>query len=171
MKDTLSLNDADAVAVSRVLLSELELFGSQKASRSVAAPLSLPLALLQERSGVTGKRNPANIALILEQAFALGQGENSAATCLLNAYTGNAGKGLPGWIDETIASLLSQSGNAALQSLSTSPPTTAGLSLRVPSWVEKADSTPFRWFATTKKTMVRLGKLRDPYGNRHIISI
>ena len=149
VKSTLSLSDDDASTVARVLLSELELFGSQKASRSIAAPLSLPLAFLQERSGVTGKQNPANIALILEQIFALGQGNKDAATCLLDAYGSKAHKGFPDWIDGTIAGLLPQASLSAIQGLATPEQAQRLLAPRVPSWVKGVDRTPFHWFAKT----------------------
>lgn len=86
-----------------ILLEELEAPYSNKALRSAATPLSIETALLQDLRGITGKKNPANLALNLEKMYALGGGQSSVAANWASAVTSSTSGGLPVWIRDFYA--------------------------------------------------------------------
>lgn len=147
MEDLGLRSKEDANAATQVLLHELEAPSSAGATRSVATPLTLHAAFLQDRRGVTGKKNPANIALILEQMYAMGGGAATVAGQWAKAQIESGDSGLPKWTSEAIAGLVpapfSESIDSAIAQIGTFKPR----SVRRPRWLDNAASTPFHWFA------------------------
>ena len=117
LSELLALDESQSAVATRVLCDELEVYASQKTTRSTAAPLSLQMALLQDRRGITGKANPSNISLILEQIYSLGKGEGTAATCLLGAFENGCGNGLPSWIDAVVLKILPEPSRLAMEEI------------------------------------------------------
>ncbi|WP_125133692.1 hypothetical protein [Falsiruegeria mediterranea] len=131
----------------RCLLDDIEAPTSRNSARTTATPLMIEAALLQERRGVTGKDNPANIARIVEQMYALGGGSRSAASQWVGAVNGAGQGGIPAWAVEAIKVLLPtdlKDAPAAIVEKSTQSLKTG---IRVPRWLEQYPSTPFHWFA------------------------
>lgn len=146
----LGLSDMDEKAiVAEALLHELEVFGSQKTNRSVAAPMTVKLALMQDAKGVTNKKNPPNIAGIMEQFNSLGGGTEAVAALLLHAYRSANGAGLPEWVDFAANALLPLASQDVAGVLEATNPDVAERDLRVPAWIAQANGTPFDWYART----------------------
>jgi hypothetical protein len=133
-----------AKAVS-ILLEELEAPYSSKALRSAATPLSIETALLQDLRGITGKRNPANLALNLEKMYALGGGKTSVAAGWTSAVTSSSGGGMPAWIQEFFASVAPNEMEAVVQTVKQYGPSHVIKGLRQPRWLPS--NSPYSWFA------------------------
>lgn len=127
------------------LLDEIESFASEKSLRSTAIPVNLASSLLQDRRGITGKANPANIAQILEQIYGVGGGHESAAIRWICALRDAAPTGIPNWIDETLGMVLPAECETALTEVMAAKGK-AVVGLREPKWLRDR-SNPFRWFA------------------------
>jgi hypothetical protein len=137
----------DAKAAAAVLLTEIEAPSSAGATRSVATPLTLEAALLQDRRGVTGKNNPANIALILEQMYALGGGNATVALRWAKATVEAGPSGLPGWVGKAMQDLVPEPFRASTSQLRRNLDEVEARGLRRPMWLTKNYETPFHWFA------------------------
>ena len=140
-------SDEDAGTATAILLEELEAPASAGATRSVATPLTIEAALLQDRRGVTGKNNPANIALILEQMYALGGGSSSVAGRWAGSIIDAGPAGLPGWVSEAIAGLLPREFQRSAGEVARSRDAARSPRPREPAWLSNYPETPFRWFA------------------------
>ena len=149
IKDNLRLHsEAEARVVANVLLHELEAPSSAKATRSVVTPLTLEAALLQDRRGATGKSNPANIALILEQMFALGGGNSSVAALWAKAVLKASPAGLPRWASEAIAELVPEPFQDSVDDLVNRIETHEPSGVRSPAWLSRMPATPYLWFSS-----------------------
>lgn len=146
IKNILCLSqEKDADIVAKTLSEEIEIHSSGKMVRTVALPLTFEAAMLQDRYGVTGKRAPANVARILEQVYALGGGEKSAAQVWASAIKRASGQGLPTWVERGIASI--SSGSYGRSSTSGGYSNRTKQDFRQPKWLTKENRTPFFWFA------------------------
>lgn len=141
--------EEDATRIVDILLSELEAPYSNKALRTAATPLGLETALLQDLRGITGKNNPANLALILEQMYALGGGSASMAGQWASAVTAAESAGMPDWIDEFYAQVLPSDLADVVKSVRSLGPSHRVEGLRTPAWLTKLESNPFKWLATS----------------------
>ncbi|WP_420557645.1 hypothetical protein [Roseovarius sp.] len=141
--------EEEATRIVNILLSELEAPYSNKALRTAATPLGLQTALLQDLRGITGKNNPANLALILEQMYALGGGKSSMAGQWSNAMTMAQGGGMPTWIEEFYAQVLPADLADVARSVSAHGPRHSVEGLRTPKWLSSLESNPFKWFANS----------------------
>ncbi len=149
LKDNLRLHsESEARVVANVLLHELEAPSSAKATRSVVTPLTLEAALLQDRRGATGKSNPANIALILEQMFALGGGNSSVAALWAKAVLKASPAGLPRWASEAIAELVPEPFQDSVDDLVNRIETHELRGVRRPAWLSCMPATPYLWFSS-----------------------
>ncbi len=142
-------SDEDAKRIVDILLFELEAPYSNKALRTAATPLGLQTALLQDLRGITGKNNPANLALILEQMYALGGGKASMASQWASAMTEAQGGGMPGWIDEFYAQVLPSNLADVVLSIGSLGPSHRVEDLRTPTWLSNLEGNPFKWLATS----------------------
>lgn len=148
LKDRLGLSsDEEATVATTILLHELEAPASAGATRSAATPLTIDAALLQDRRGVTGKNNPANIALILEQMYALGGGNSSVAQQWAGAILGAAPSGLPAWVSQAMKALVPESFKESAAQLARVPQRRDARELRRPAWMSQYCYTPFHWFS------------------------
>lgn len=136
--------DAAAKMVS-ILLEELEAPYSNKALRSAATPLSVETALLQDLRGITGKKNPANLALNLEKMYALGGGKSSVAACWTSAVMSSAGGSLPTWIRDFYAIVAPAHVEAVVEKVKQHGSAHTVKDLRRPRWLPT--NTPYTWFA------------------------
>jgi hypothetical protein len=150
LKEALRLrNDKDSRLAATVFLEELEAPSSAGATRSVATPLTLEAALLQDRRGVTGKNNPANIALILEQMYALGGGSSAVSSQWARAVTEAGQAGLPRWTNQAISEIVPGSFRESVKNVIERLDESAPKNLRCPAWLTGVPSSPFHWFADT----------------------
>lgn len=136
-----------------VFLEELEVFGGQRAKSSMASPLTLELALLQDRRGITGKKNPSNVALILEQIFLLGGHEGNAAACLVEAYHRGGCHGIPDWLPEFSNKILSKEVQELVRQFREQRPLVVPEIRRKPLWLKEYRNTPFEWFGNAWKSL------------------
>ena len=150
LKDKLPLrSDEEARAATSILLEELEAPAPARATRSVATPLTIGAALLQDRRGVTGKNNPANIALILEQMYSLGGGSVSVSHKWASAILSARQSGLPTWASEAIMEIVPtcfrENARQRVRGLEDVEPAKH----RKPAWLLRYQRTPFGWFSVT----------------------
>lgn len=154
MRDLLECSPTEAQRAATLLASEIENFASGGSKRSTAVPLTPGLALMSNSIGVLGKRNPANIAGILEQMNALGGGTHNVAHQWFSAFSEAGGKGLPGWMVEAEQGLLHDTAKAALEGIHQSPTTAGTLSVRRPSWLNQTGvNSPFSWFSASWRAL------------------
>ena len=148
LKERLHLNsNEEANTATSILLDELEAPASERATRVLATPLTVEAALLQDRRGVTGKNNPANVSLILEQMYKLGGGCDSVVGMWVKA-TRNAGpSGLPTWAGEAIAEIVPAGFRESARRLANGLELSEPGNLRQPAWLSCHRNTPFHWFA------------------------
>ena len=150
LKDSLRLQSKqDAVDATSILLEELEAPASAGATRTVATPLTIQAALLQDRRGVTGKNNPANVALILEQMYRLGGGCVSVSGRWASALLSAGPAGLPVWASDAIAEIVPATFLDSIGSLERSADCVKLKQLRQPAWLSQYRRTPFHWFASS----------------------
>ena len=142
-------NDEEAQIATSVLLGELEAPASAGATRSVATPVTIEAALLQDRRGVTGKNNPANIALILETMYALGNGNGSVSGKWAQVLFDAGQSGLPIWARDAITEIVPTSFRDSVQQLAHNIETAEPQESRRPAWLVQCHSTPFHWFAAS----------------------
>lgn len=128
-----------------ILLKELEAPYSNKALRSAATPLGVETALLQDLRGITGKKNPANLALNLEKMYALGGGKSSVAAMWTSAVIFSSGGGLPTWIRDFYAIVAPSEIEGVVEKVSQNGPSHTVSDLRRPKWLPR--NTPYTWFA------------------------
>ncbi len=148
LKEALRLRShEEATAATAVLLSELEAPSSAGATRSVATPLTLEAAFLQDRRGITGKNNPANIALILEQMYALGGGKATVSVRWAKALVEAGPAGLPDWARQAIVDIVPQPFRVSARELSGRFDEIETKAVRRPMWLDGSSQTPFQWFA------------------------
>lgn len=144
--DERKARDRDGAArMVEILLEELEAPYSNKALRSAATPLGVETALLQDLRGITGKKNPANLALNLEKMYALGRGTSSVAASWTSAVISSSGGGLPAWIRDFYAIVAPGDIEDAAETVKQHGPTHAVKDLRQPRWLPR--NTPYTWFA------------------------
>lgn len=129
------------------VLSEIEVLGGPKAKSSAVSPLTLPLALLQDRKGITNKSNPANIAAIIEQIFALGAGSETAAKCLLDAYKTGGSSGLPVWLQDLTPIIPPPEVQNVVDAVKTGVDLVQPKAGRNLVWLSRQKNTPFNWFS------------------------
>ena len=147
LKEKLRLrSNEEAHATTSILLEELEAPASAGATRSVATPLTIDAALLQDRRGVTGKNNPANIALILEKMYTLGGGSVSVSGEWARAMLGAGPSGLPAWVSEAIAEIVPTGFRESARQLVHDPEGSRPEDIRRPAWLSRYLNTPFHWF-------------------------
>lgn len=144
-----------AERVVSILLDELEAPHSNKALRSAATPLGIETALLQDLRGITGKRNPANLALNLEKMYALGGGQTSVAASWTTAVMSSSGGGLPSWIREFYAGVIPDDLLPIIETVTEHGPSHAIKDLRQPRWLPS--NTPYSWFAEAWNNLCRGG--------------
>ena len=150
LKERLRLKSKEeADTATSILLDELEAPASERATRVLATPLTIEAALLQDRRGVTGKNNPANVSLILEQMYTLGGGSGSVADMWAGATRGAEPSGLPAWAGEAIAEIVPAGFRESARQLANGLGSPEPGDLRQPAWLSSCQSTPFRWFAET----------------------
>lgn len=142
-------SDEESKIATSILLHELEAPASAGATRSVAAPLTIGAALLQDRRGVTGKNNPANVALILEQMYALGGGRSSVSGSWVSAINTAGPAGLPSWMTEAVAEMVPHNFQDCAEELQNIRDLTETKQLRSPAWLSGKTRTPFHWFSRT----------------------
>ena len=142
-EDLLGTNAFQSSEIITSVLDELEVKGGSKAKSSAVSPLTMEISLLQDGRGVTNKRNPANIALIIEQVFALGGGQGSAASCLVGAYREGASSGLPKWLQTLVPSMAPDEIREIFMALEDGSDTAAKPITRRPAWLSGKDGTPF----------------------------
>ncbi|MBY6117478.1 hypothetical protein KUW09_24975 [Mameliella alba] len=138
-----------------ILLEELEAPYSNKALRSAATPLGVETALLQDLRGVTGKKNPANLALNLEKMYALGGGKASVAASWTSAVMSSSGGGLPTWIRDFYAVVAPSALEAVIETVKQNGPSHAVKDLRQPKWLPR--NTPYKWFASAWTNLCHSG--------------
>lgn len=148
LKEKLRLRShEEANFATSILLDELEAPASERATRALATPLTIEAALLQDRRGVTGKNNPANVSLILEQMYKLGDGCASVSGMWAIATRDAGPSGLPKWAREAIAEIVPavfrESARQLVDRIEYSEPER----LRQPAWLSSCRNTPFHWFA------------------------
>ena len=105
--------------------------------------------LLQDRRGVTGKNNPANIALILEQMYSLGGGSVGVSRNWASAVRCAGPSGLPDWAGKAIAALVPDGFRKAARELELGREISEALNSRQPAWLSSHERTPFHWFAVS----------------------
>lgn len=138
--------DRDGAAkIVSILLEELEAPYSNKALRSAATPLSVETALLQDLRGITGKKNPANLALNLEKMYALGGGRASVAAGWTSAVMSSSSGGLPEWIQDFYAVVAPNDIERVVETVKLHGPVHVAKDLRQPRWLRS--NTPYTWFA------------------------
>ena len=142
-------SEAEARVVASVLLHELEAPSSAKATRSVVTPLTLEAAVLQDRRGATGKSNPANIALILEQMFALGGGRSTVAASWAKAVSRASQAGLPRWASESITELVPVPFRDSVDEIVDRVEVYEPKNVRRPAWLSSTSATPYHWFSNS----------------------
>ncbi|WP_176442999.1 hypothetical protein [Tropicimonas sediminicola] len=152
MKETLDRelrirDDNAAELIATVLLDELAAPASRGAKRTSATPLTIETALLQDRRGVTGKKNPANIARILEQLYALGGGEGTVATGWQAALVNAGTSGLPRWGALAFETIVPSSSIDLAKKLASGTLDANGPVERRPAWLGTSRPSPYRWFA------------------------
>ena len=148
LKEKLRLRSNDeANTATSILLDELEAPASERATRALATPLTIEAALLQDRRGVTGKNNPANVSLILEQMYKLGGGCTSVSGMWASATRDAGPSGLPKWASEAIAEIIPTGFRESAQQVLSGPVFSEPGKLRQPAWLSSYRNTPFRWFA------------------------
>jgi len=141
---------ADAEATLEILLEEAEAPCSAKSKRAAATPLTLDTALLQDIRGITGKDNPANLALILEKMYRLGGGQGSVAGQWVKAVRDASPAGLPTWLKAVFSEIIPPELKPAAKELQVEARQPKGLdSARRPLWLAERNGTPYRWFAMT----------------------
>ncbi|WP_417414649.1 hypothetical protein [Hoeflea sp.] len=145
----------DAARMVSILLKELEAPYSNKALRSAATPLGVETALLQDLRGITGKKNPANLALNLEKMYALGGGKTSVAASWTSAVMSSSGGGLPAWIRDFYAIVAPGDIEAVVETVKQHGPSHAVPDLRQPRWLPK--NTPYTWFAAAWDNLCQRG--------------
>ncbi|WP_125182719.1 hypothetical protein [Minwuia thermotolerans] len=156
----LNLGPSASRHAAEVLLDELEAISSNRATRATVVPLTGLLSLLQDRRGISGQRNPPNIALILEQLFALGGTEGTAAGAWLRGVSPAHGAGIPGWLDEVLGEIVPPEVRPALEelgALGTSALAGKTLEVRRPAWIERSGNTPFHWFHSAWTNLCQSG--------------
>lgn len=139
-------DDRDAKLVATVLLDELAAPASRGAKRTAATPLTIEAALLQDRRGVTGKKNPANIARILEQLYSLGGGTGTVATSWQAALARAGTAGLPRWGGLAFKSIVPDDFAEIARKLAEGKVDTTGPVERRPAWLGQARPSPYSWF-------------------------
>ena len=150
LKERLGLqSDEEAKNATSVLLEELEAPASAGATRSVATPVTIEAALLQDRRGVTGKNNPANLASILETMYALGDGTGSVSGKWAKALIDAGQSGLPIWARDAITEIVPANFRDSVQQLVQNIDTAKPQKPRRPAWLLRCQSTPFHWFASS----------------------
>ena len=148
LKERLHLkSNEEANTATSILLDELEAPASERATRVLATPLTIDAALLQDRRGVTGKNNPANVSLILEQMYKLGDGCASVAGMWAGATRSAGPSGLPAWAGEAIAEIVPAGFRESARQLANGLESSEPGNLRQPAWLSSCRNTPFRWFA------------------------
>lgn len=148
LKERLRLESVEhGKTAARVLLGELEAPASARATRSAATPLTIEAALLQDRRGITGKNNPANIALILEKMYALGGGTSTVSGRWASALHGAGVAGLPSWVSDGIKHLLPATFQEAAAAIPGRVEEVELTDLRRPAWLVENKETPYHWFA------------------------
>ena len=145
----------DAARMVEILLEELEAPYSNKALRSAATPLGVETALLQDLRGITGKKNPANLALNLEKMYALGRGRSSVAASWTSAVISSSEGGLPAWIRDFYAIVVPGDFEGVVETVKQHGPTHAVKDLRRPSWLPQ--NTPYSWFAGAWDSLCQRG--------------
>ena len=154
----LRINDnRELKLVATVLLDELAAPASRGAKRSAATPITIATALLQDRRGVTGKKNAANIARILEQLYSLGGGEGSVAAWWQSALVNGGSSGLPRWAPKTFATLTTTSSASLAEQLRSGSIDHQRLGHRRPAWLGSLSPSPYRWFARSWNRLCRDG--------------
>ena len=148
LKERLRIRSNDeAITATSILLDELEAPASERATRTLATPLTIDAALLQDRRGVTGKNNPANIALILEQMYALGGGRDAVSGMWARAILNAGPSGLPKWTSDAIAEIVPEGFRESARQLGSGREFARSEIYRQPAWVSSSRCTPFHWFA------------------------
>ena len=140
-------SNEEANTATSILLKELEAPASERAIRTLATPLTIEAALLQDRRGVTGKNNPANVSLILEQMYKLGDGCSSVSGMWASAARDAGPSGLPMWTSEAIAEIVPAGFRESARQLVSGLELSEPGSLRQPAWLSSYHNTPFFWFA------------------------
>lgn len=128
-----------------ILLEELEAPYSSKALRSAATPLGIETALLQDLRGITGKKNPANLALNLEKMYALGGGQASVAAGWSSAVMSSSAGGMPEWIRDFYVAVVPDHIESVVETVKQHGPAHVANDLRQPLWLPQ--NTPYVWFA------------------------
>lgn len=140
-------DETEEELVASVLLDELAAPAARGAKRSAAVPLTLEVALLQDRRGVTGKKNPANIARILEQLYSLGGGKDSVAECWHASMVNAGSTGLPPWANAAFGAIVPAPFEDAAGKLRKGILSVPGAEERKPGWLGEVHQSPFSWFA------------------------
>ena len=103
---TANIEDQNGRALVDLLLDQLQAPVAAKAVRVPAIPLTVEIALLQDRRGVTGKKGAANIGLILEKMNQLGGGETLVSRQWANCIDLDGSNGLPPWMSAAFSQML-----------------------------------------------------------------
>jgi hypothetical protein len=153
---SLQIDASKAVEAAKVILQEIEVRAGGSL-RSAAVPLTLELALLQDVPGVTGKKNPANYALLVEQFFTLGGGKGRAADLWLGSLNDAKVGAVPGWLNDAVKVLIPAGCTTAAEAAH------AGLLMdtvapkAAPEWLNQLEENPFRWFAVSWTNLCKQG--------------
>jgi hypothetical protein len=136
--------DGMALLAAEAFCDELETAGSSKSKRTCVAPLNLPLALMQDTRGLTGKTNPANVAKIMDQLGCLGGASVALSMQYCLAMAGGSGLGVPAWLEAASTAMLPEGLKGAIPKPGDGDGYDPGM--RRPAWLP-AGGTPFHWLA------------------------